>query len=208
MPVWRRSVIRIANRLRKGKRIMSNELDKLKQSPLFGKILNDAPNIERDLDEFNQAYGSFVKKDDELVSVVLRSHLIVEHFLDEYLHAANPAIENWGHARLTFAQKLAIADNSRSKVRLLMPGLKALNSLRNSLVHSLEAEFDETKIQPIVEFVSIWKQALGYPIPSGIEFIEAFALTASGWLHSDTKMILRHAPKSGLLGLLDWCNEG
>jgi hypothetical protein len=50
-----------------------------------------------------------MERDDAAVGVILRCHLIVEHFLDRYLAAANPGIQEWDSARLSFAQKLALA---------------------------------------------------------------------------------------------------
>lgn len=186
---------------------MSSNIEKWKESALFKKLLDDAPNIEKDLQNFNAKYRSFVERDDAAVSVVLRSHLIVEHFLDQYLASANPSIQGWGAARLTFAQKLALAEHPRSKLQMLLPALKCLNALRNRLAHRLDAEFDDGSVAPIREFITVWNRAAGKPIPEGVRLIEEFALQASAWMHSDASMINRHVPEQGLPGLLAWYQE-
>jgi len=186
---------------------VSSDIEKWKESALFQKLLQDAPNIEKDLHDFNAKYRGFVERDYTAVSVVLRCHLIVEHFLDQYLAAANPAIDGWGDARLTFAQKLALAENPRSKLQMLLPGLRCLNTLRNRLAHRLDAEFSEQAVAPIREFITVWYRAAGKPIPEGTKLIEEFALQASAWMHSDTSMIKRHTPDQGLPGLLVWYQE-
>ena len=186
---------------------MDEHVERMKQSALFRKLLDDAANIEEDLRTFNAQYRRFVERDDAAVGVILRCHLIVEHFLDGYLNAANPAIQEWDSARLTFAQKLALADHPRSKLHMLMPGLRCLNSLRNRLAHQLDAEFDVATIGPIREFMTIWNTAAGKPIPHGIPLVEEFALHASAWLNSDTCMIARHVPEQGLLGLFEWYRD-
>jgi hypothetical protein len=181
--------------------------DQIRDSQVFKKLVADIPNIEEDLRIFNAQYREFVTKDHAVVGSVLRSHLIVEHFLDRYLAAANPAINGWSHARLSFTQKVALANNAQSKVRMLIPGMQCLNRLRNQLVHNLNAEFDVASIGPIREFITIWYQAGGKFIPEGVHFVEEFALVAGGWLHSDTCMIERHTPAEGLPGLLGWYKE-
>lgn len=186
---------------------MNDYVERFKQSKLFQKLLHDAPNIEEDLRTFNAQYRRFVERDDATVGVILRCHLIVEHFLDGYLAAASPAVQGWDSARLTFAQKVALADHPRSKLRMVMPGLRCLNSLRNRLAHRLDAEFDDAAIGPIRDFIAIWNSAAGKSVPQGIRLVEEFALHASAWLHGDACMIARHVPEHGLLGLFEWYRD-
>jgi hypothetical protein len=183
---------------------MDDRLEDISQSTLFKKLCEDLPNLTEDLNAFNDRYRQFVERDDAAVGVILKCHLIVEHFLDCYLAAANPAIQEWHEARLTFAQKLALADNPRSAIRVLMPGLRCLNALRNRLAHQLDAKFEESAVGPIQEFMTMWNTAAGKHIPEGIGLLEEFALLASAWLHGDSRMIKRHVPDRGLLGLLEW----
>ena len=186
---------------------MEDPIERIRQSKLFQKLLDDAPNIEEDLRTFNAKYRHFLERDDAAVGVILRCHLIVEHFLDMYLAAANPGIQEWDSARLSFAQKLALADHPRSKLHILMPGLRCLNTLRNRLAHRLDAQFEESAIGSIREFMTIWNTAAGKPVPEGLTLIEEFALNASGWLHGDASMIARHVPDHGLLAFFEWYKE-
>jgi hypothetical protein len=175
-----------------------------RDSPLFQALLADAHNIEEDLRVFNAEYRGFIERDDIGVGSILRCHLIVEHFMSDYLSAANPSVDEWGSARLTFAQKLALVDHPRSKVRLLIPSLRCLNSLRNRIAHRLDAELDHSAVGPIHEFMTIWNRAAGKAVPTGMQLVQEWALLASAWFHGDACMIRRHAPESGLLGLLAW----
>ena len=87
---------------------------------------------------------------------------------------------------------------------MLMPGLRCLNTLRNRLAHRLDAQFDESAIGPIREFMTIWNTAAGKPVPQGMGLIEEFALNASAWFHGDACSIARHVPENGLLAFFDW----
>jgi len=78
-----------------------------------------------------------VGKDDELL--ILKGHLLIERLLERF-HAQNlTQASRLAEAKLTFAQKLAIAsalrDNSGDD--WLWEAITALNRLRNELVHQL-----------------------------------------------------------------------
>ena len=73
---------------------MSDASSDFLSSATFRKLVHDIPALEDDLESFNSEYGRFINSDVSTHGVVLRCHLIVEHFLDEYLSAANPAIQN------------------------------------------------------------------------------------------------------------------
>jgi len=182
-----------------------NSADKdIRKSPVFQKLLADAHNMEEDLRVFNAEWRDFLTRDDTLARTVLRAHLIVEHFLDLYVRACNPAVTRWDEARLTFAQKLALADNPGASLHFLMPGLRCLNRIRNQLVHNLQTTQEDINIQPIRQVISVWRKALGDPVPEGLDLIIEMALQASGWMHGTVCMIQRHAPEAGMPGLQAW----
>jgi hypothetical protein len=178
--------------------------DTLRESALFRKLLADAKNMEGDLRTFNARYRDFLEQDDAPLCTVLRCHLIVEHFLDCYLRAANPIISDWDQARLGFAQKLALADNPRTGVHMLIPGLRCLNKIRNRIAHQLVVDLKPADLEPVRSFFSLWHGALGEPVPDGLALLEKFTLTASGWLYGYVCGIERHGPRRGLTGLLEW----
>jgi len=171
---------------------------------ILKKMLSDANNIEQDFIQFNDQYRQFLEADTSLTSVVLRCHLLVEHYLDNYLIACNPSIIEWDKSRLTFYQKLNLADHPNSSIHLLIPPLKNLNTVRNQLVHNLNLKSEDLNIKPINEFVSMWKAAGGYPVPTGNNLIMEFTLTACSWLFGISKSIERHGKGKGLLGLFKW----
>jgi hypothetical protein len=186
---------------------MDELVERAKQPKWFQKLLADARNIEEDMRTFNAQYRRFVERDDVAVGVILRCHLVVEHFLDVYSAAANPGIQEWDDARLSFRQKLALADQPQSILRFIMPGIRCLNTLRNHLAHRLDVEFEEAAIGPIREYVTVWKTAAGEPVPQGIHLVEEFALLAGGFFDYQANMIARHVPEQGLLGMLQWYRD-
>lgn len=181
--------------------------EKITSSPVFRKLLADAPNMEQDLAEFNKRYGDLVRADTSGMSIILRAHLIVEHFIDEYLTKAHPGVQDWDTARLTFAQKLAFIDHPQTNVGMIVPGIRALNRARNKIAHTLDAALPPGDLQPMEEFIRAWYGAAGKTIPTGIDAVSHFALTAASFLHGASKMIERHCPNGGVLGLLEWYKE-
>src|SRR6188474_605757 len=79
-------------------------------------------------------------QDTGVVGRILRAHLFVEHFLGAYVQAINPKLGSLEDARLTFAQKVSLADGGTSTIAYLIPGIPRLNAIRNRLAHSLRAE--------------------------------------------------------------------
>ncbi|MGH2959162.1 MAG: hypothetical protein ACRDKE_06120 [Solirubrobacterales bacterium] len=189
-----------------GGRSRSGHVDEseFRKSPLFEKLLADADNLEDDVQAFNREYANFLSRESEPISRILRLHLIVEHYLLAYLRAANPALGEPERARLSFAQKLSLADNGESTIHLLVPGIACLNTLRNRLAHSLHFSLSDFDLSPIESFISVWYGAARKPIPIGIDSVEAFSLLASSWLFAHRRMMERHAEGRGLVGLLEW----
>lgn len=173
-------------------------------TPMFKKMFADASHMERDLSDFNKRYGDLVRSDTSGMSVILRSHLIVEHFIDQYLPKAHPGVRDWDAARLTFSQKLAFIDHPQSNLEMVMPGIRALNRARNKVAHTLDAAFPPRDLKPIEDFMRIWYGAAGKPIPTGMDAVIHFALTVAAFLHGSTRMIERHCPGGGVLGLVQW----
>ena len=176
----------------------------LTQSEFFKRLLADSDELAKEAVAFDEEYKRFLDEEEASVSLILRLHLVVEHYLNEYLVAANPSLGNFDASGLRFAQKIALADNKRSTIHLLIPGLRCLNSLRNKLVHRLRFDPNSHDLGAIEDFVRMWRSAGGYQVPIGLEAVEDFALLASSFLSSQKRMIDRYAPDRGLTGLNEW----
>ena len=125
----------------------------------------------RGLKLFVKEYAALLTEDDQLTIAVLRSHLIVEHFIERYLAASNPSVRKWEDARLTFAQKLALIGPPAAGGVLdaIMDGIRCLNKLRNNLVHKLEAAPLPDDLRSMREFISVWRSKFQTdPVPEGV----------------------------------------
>jgi hypothetical protein len=178
--------------------------DEFKETALFKKMLADAPAVIAEAQEFDKQYADLIQHDHATVGTILRCHLVVEHYLNAHLIHAHPGIVDFKSARLTFAQKLALASHPRTNVAMMMPALKSLNHFRNQLAHTLDVDVSSDQIQPIEAFVKMWRTAGGYEVPKGLAAIQDFTLTACILLSGATGIIKRYGKGRGLIGAIEW----
>jgi hypothetical protein len=186
---------------------MSNPYDIASQPLVLRKLLQDAPHIEADFEAFKQQYRSLLEIDHASKALILQSHLVVEYYVTQYLEAANPASPKIGTARLTFTQKLELADHPQVNFHFLMDGIRALNTIRNKIAHRLDFVPKEQDFAPILECVRIWHTAARKPIPQGLNILSVFTEIVCAFLHGDTQAIKRHGNGAGLVGLLNWWQD-
>jgi len=181
--------------------------DEFLKSKYARQLLADADKLESELKEFNASWQSFWKRNASDLGAMLICHLAIEHYLDEWLTAANPGTKPIGKTRLTFAQKLDLAENADSLIQMLMPGLKQLNRIRNQLAHDMEAHISKADLKPIRSIVWPWHKAGGRPCNEGIALVKDFALMASGLLCSSANAIRRYGGGSGLVAYQKWLRD-
>jgi hypothetical protein len=184
------------------------DLDKdLRQIKLFQKMLQEAPAIEQEFQDFNLEYALLSERDDQLISRILKCHLLIEYYLDKYLAVANPAIQNWDKAKLSFYQKLELVIHPQTIFVMIEPGMRCINKLRNKTTHTIQLSFDEDELKPIKDFLDVWFGVLGKPVRSGVDLIEDFTLVCCAFINSYVSTINRYADNKGLVGLLEWRSD-
>lgn len=91
--------------------------------------------------------------DYELLGYFLSCHLIIEHYLDEYLKTRYPKLD-WDASRQTFGQKVALltTDNYPEKYNSI-PAIKHLNNLRNKLSHNIDFKIGSADLLPLPQYL-------------------------------------------------------
>src|SRR6266849_938778 len=90
--------------------------------------------------EFAQLRERWEKRLDGLaeLSPIVRCHLVLEHYLIEYIEKRNPNLGSLIDARLNFPRILQLARGPKSEaVPTIEKGALALNWIRNRLAHDL-----------------------------------------------------------------------
>ena len=106
-------------------------------------LLGSAAAARDALDKQHKEISARWDQDAGLMGRILRAHLFVEHYLTEYLQRINPMLGSIKDARLSFAQKMELAERPNSAESYLFPGIRRLNTVRNRLAHTLQAEVTE-----------------------------------------------------------------
>ncbi|MEO5716795.1 MAG: hypothetical protein ABIT37_25170 [Luteolibacter sp.] len=104
---------------------------------------------------FEKRFNEHFPKSDDLLTTVLKGHLLVEELLDTINRHCFHFPKYYDEANLPFSKKILIA---RAQVlvpnpEFLFGALIALNELRNNLAHNLDSPAQISKIQRFVTFV-------------------------------------------------------
>jgi hypothetical protein len=122
--------------------------------------------------------------DYELLGYFLSCHLIIEHYLDEYLKTQYPKLD-WDASRQTFGQKVSLLsmENYPEKYNSI-PAIKHLNSLRNNLSHNIEFKIGQKDLLPLSQYL---KKCCGPELEVSIEpkeILERFTSMVCVWFAS------------------------
>lgn len=89
----------------------------------------------------------------EQLGYFLSCHLIIEHYLDEFLKICHPTLD-WDAARQTFAQKVALLSNFKISDKYdCIPAIKHMNSIRNKISHNIEFKIKPEDLLPLKQYI-------------------------------------------------------
>ncbi|MFR0676012.1 hypothetical protein ACLUUI_20305 [Enterobacterales bacterium AW_CKDN230030176-1A_HGKHYDSX7] len=118
--------------------------------------------------------------DHELLGYFLTCHLLIEHYMDEYLKATLPQLD-WEKPRLTFGQRINLLKWEvliNDKKYDPIPAIKHMNTLRNKISHRLEIKLDMEALLPLLEYMQKVSHPNPYKLPiEPKELLEAFVGT-------------------------------
>lgn len=99
--------------------------------------------------------------DFELLGYFLSCHLVIEHYMDEFLKATYPMLA-WDSAKPTFAQRVALLTDMGLPDKFnCIPAIKHMNAIRNKLSHRIEFKIDDEALLPLRQYVQkVSEQAL------------------------------------------------
>lgn len=177
------------------------------KSVLFQKMLKEAPTWEADFTEFCSEYQQLCERDHSFAGRLVTCHLLLEHFMTDYLEAAYPTMPELSEARLTFSQKLRLAAYERTNVFLFQDAIHSLNSLRNKLVHDIRFVPSTNDLSGIRTIMGAWNSAVGKPLKDGIDLVEEMTAMVCMMFAGSAKQIRRRHRKDGIIGLLRWWSD-
>ena len=135
--------------------------------------------IEARFQKENKRFESLMCKDHDALGRLLKSHLILEHYLDRFLCNKYPQA-NIEEAELTFYQKAKMLPDAGVAASLVKPGILKLNNIRNTLGHDLTASLDLCELGPIDEVLKVARRDVVFS--SVVERLESFTTIACTFL--------------------------
>jgi hypothetical protein len=178
-----------------------------KETKYFKYLSNNLDMIEQERIEFNKKILSLLNNQTDELGLILKCHLIIEHYIDEFLINAYPTIKSWDKVRLTFNQKLELIINPQTTMGMASSSIKCLNTLRNKFSHKLAYKIKEDDYKEITQLMTIWYNAAKEPVPKGLQLIEKFTMWVCANLNSMTEGIKKQSPELGLPGYTKWLNK-
>jgi hypothetical protein len=173
--------------------------------PLYESAEEEAAVREADHKKFKAEFDKFWSKDDDVLGLILKCHLIVEVFMTECLRVAFSGIDNFEDARLSFSQKHHLLTGWTFGFPWIKDGVRALNSLRNKVAHNIDYEIREEDLAKIYSCMDAFSHAQRAQPKRGQQAIVAFTELAAMALSSWTEEIRRHAPETGAMGYNELC---
>lgn len=107
--------------------------------PLVENISNGSVTWQR-LDNINY----------EELGYFLSCHLIIEHYIDEYLKVEYGSL-TWEDCKLTFSQKISLLSkfDISEPYKELIPSIKAMNKIRNKISHRVDFKITTDDLEPL-----------------------------------------------------------
>jgi len=177
------------------------------ETKYFKYLTQNSDLLEKQRLEFNDKIISLLKSQSDELGLVLKCHLIIEHYIDELFNVAYPTIKVWKKARLNFSQKLELINTPHTIMETAYTSLKSLNTLRNKFSHKIAYVIKDEDYSEIKEFVSAWYKAGGYAIPEGPRIIENYTLLICANIDTMINGIRNESPELGLPGYLEWLDK-
>lgn len=150
------------------------------------KYLN--PHWEEIMEDFKvraEKLNILLAKDHNQIGLVLKIHLVVEHYLTSNLQR-NFELDDIDSVRLSFSQKTKLIPKSDAAATWLKPGIIELNKIRNKYAHNLSTEL---KLDDLIEIKKIVKISRDISHNSYEILLNDFAIICGSFLgQSDQKI--------------------
>ena len=182
-------------------------MDKFLNSKYARYLIKNATQMEKDLQKFNSEIKEHLNRKTDELNTILKCHLTIEYYIDNYLKVSYPTIINWDKLRLTFIQKLELANNPRTLIGMHYKSIKCMNAIRNKFVHNISYKIKTEDYKDIENIMNIWYKASGRQNSTDLKMIIDFTIWICGILDSMTNGIEKESKELGLSGYLIWLKE-
>lgn len=135
--------------------------------------------LQKHFDLRNAYFIALISSDHDTLGKVLKSHLAIEAFIDDFLMKFY-GFSEFKDYRLSFSQKARMIPPNGVAASWLRPGILQLNSVRNKFGHTAGYKLDRYEINAIYEVLAVARKGGEFTDPA--DAIEAFAAVTCAFL--------------------------
>jgi len=152
------------------------------------------PPIVEGIKDGNILYKPLANVDYGTIGFVLICHLIIEHYMGEFLKTKHPDLY-WSGARLKFIKMVELLSKYPDKEdNLITPSLRCLNTLRNKFSHDMNYKMQDEDLQPLVLILKRFNEE-GESIPTNkIEILCKYTYKVCLWLAQALELTVNWVP--------------
>ena len=143
--------------------------------------------IDQRIKETRDLSDKLFSRDHDTIGRILKQHLILENYMTRFLEAASP-VHNWRDARLRFAQKMELLPKDNRLVQWLVPGIRSINSIRNSFGHQIGAELSLDAVKACLDVLDEVHPYFNKTYSNPVEVVEDFTELTCRWLPVDKEI--------------------
>lgn len=183
------------------------ELDSFKKTKYWKYMISKIDEIDRERISFNTEYLALLNNSTDEMALVLKCHLIIEHYIDQYITVAFPSIIDIEKMNLRFATKIEMINNPNTFFGFYYKSLKQFNKLRNKFAHDLEYKIKNQDIEEMIRIMNAWNDAGGYTRTEGTELVKQYSMWLSSSLHATMNIIKKETKELGISGYIKWMKK-
>jgi|SRR5690554_1573909 len=135
---------------------------------------NSLPPLVKEIKNGKVTWDRVENIDHEVLGYFLSCHLIIEHYLHEFMCARWPDAD-WDAAQLKFSQKVSILNEFKISDKYdCIPAIKHMNKLRNKLSHNIDYQISSQDLLPMIQYLEkVYESKQN--IPTGVlEILDSF----------------------------------
>ena len=158
-------------------------------TPIILVDTKDGRTITREdlIAEFGKEFLELSTRDEEFLSNIVVCHLMIEHYMFEFLQETNLGIGDLKKADLKYPQLSSLIKSDHPTLSIYLEGINCINTIRNNYAHNLNYHPQLSGLRPLIKCLN--KINAQFNKDSMIEVIKAFTINCCGGLYTAIKVI-------------------
>ena len=141
------------------------------------------PPLVSKYDKYGVVWKRLENVDHELLGYLLSCHLVIEHYIDNFLSTNISTELSWKTARLSFSQKVELLSGTNifEPPYDFVSSIAHLNKLRNRYAHDIETKLLTKDLKPLYESILEMTDGKGEEPNDPYQILEVFTLFVCAW---------------------------